>query len=81
MDTNLREPIDITISRREAVRHWFIWIFVWLFIVSGALQAGYPVFFSFWTQTPYVLGYAAVFYITLYKVAPYLHTSKIQLIG
>ena len=81
MNSSNPNPITIEISKQEARRHWIIWFFIWLYIVSGALEAGWPIWFSFWTQTPYVFSYALTFYLTLYKVAPYLHSNKGQFVG
>ena len=68
------------LTRKGSYRHYVMWAFIWWFMVSGGLDAGWPVGFSLWTQTPYVVSYALVFYITLFWVAPMLHRNKVQLI-
>ena len=68
----------LRITRPESYRHYAAWTFIWWFMISGGLGADWPVIFSIWTQSPYVVSYALTFYITLFWVAPALHENRVQ---
>lgn len=70
----------LTIKGDEIKRHLLIWGFVWIFMVSGGVEVGWPLLFSIWTQTPYVLLIGFIFYTSYYTVCPWLHKNKIKLI-
>ena len=70
----------LKISCNERKRHILVWGFVWIFMVSGGLEIGWPLLFSIWTQTPYVLLIGFIFYASYYKVCPWLHKNKTKLI-
>lgn len=78
MEPDTSNSIAIQLTRPERYRHYAFWAFIWWFMVSGGLDDGWPVVFSLWTQSPYVVSYALVFYATLFWVAPLLHKSRVQ---
>ncbi|WPP51761.1 sensor histidine kinase [Catalinimonas niigatensis] len=70
----------IIIPTSECYRHLLVWGVVWIFMVSGGIQVDWPLWFSIWTQTPYVIVFGITFYLTLYHVCPKLHENKINLL-
>ena len=74
------ENYSLLIPRTERYRHYAAWAFIWWFMISGGLDADWPVVFCLWTQSPYVISYIATFYITLFWVAPALHQNRVYFI-
>ena len=81
MESDWGELGKIQVDKSEYYRHGVVWVFIWWFMVSGGLDAGWPVFFSFWTQSPYVVLYALTYYITLFWTAPSLHQNELRFAG
>ena len=77
MKKYIDKNIDLTISNSEWWRHGLAWGVIWLYMVSGGIEFGWPVWFSIWTQTPYVVVYGTAFYLTLFYSSPQLHINKI----
>nr|WKN34387.1 histidine kinase [Tunicatimonas sp. TK19036] len=73
-------PISLKIIPSEQKRHMLSWILVWVFMVSGGLEIDWPLWFSIWTQTPYVLLMGLTFYTTYFKGCPWLHKNRTKLI-
>ena len=70
--------IQRSISQSEVVRHTFVWFLLWCFLLVGALEAGWPFWFSVATQTPYWILYMITFYGLLYQACPAWHSNRAQ---
>jgi hypothetical protein len=78
MEVSSRFCIKMPRLSTSTYGHLVVWGVVWLFMVSGGIEVGWPLGFSIWTQTPYVILFVITFYFTLHKVCPKLHLSKKQ---
>ena len=64
--------------KQEINRHAVAWFLLLCFFLSGALEEGWPFWFSFATQTPYWILYVATFYGLLHGVCPFWHKDEIK---
>ena len=70
--------IDYTIVHLKWWRHGVAWGVIWLYMVSGGIEVGWPLWFSIWTQTTYVAVYGIAFYLTLLYASPQLHKNRMS---
>ncbi|MEQ9443896.1 MAG: histidine kinase [Cyclobacteriaceae bacterium] len=80
MNKNEKTHVYLSIKVNEQYRHLLVWGLVWIFMVSGGIEIGWPIWFSIWTQSPYVILMGITFYFTFFKVCPLLHINRTILI-
>ena len=78
--THLNRPITIAISSREIAWHIIVWLLILLLFLVGALEVGWPFWFSVATQTPYWILYMVAFYGLLHWTCPCWHQNRVAFI-